>query len=125
VFGTTGDLRSKWTAAVSVLSDPEVAGASYIDLRVPSRPAVGGLPAEPGTGEIDPVTGMPAAQAETQATDPSTGETIDPATGAAVDPATGQAIDPTTGQAIDPATGAPVDPAAAGSSGPSGPYGAG
>ena len=43
VFGGAGDVRAKWVAAARVLADPEVQGASYIDVRVPGRPAVGGL----------------------------------------------------------------------------------
>jgi len=40
-FGTAGDLSAKWSAAAAVLADPASAGADYIDVSVPSRPAAG------------------------------------------------------------------------------------
>ncbi len=45
IFGPATRLRAKWAAAVRVLADLEARGASYVDLRIPSRPAVGGLAA--------------------------------------------------------------------------------
>jgi cell division protein FtsQ len=42
-FGTTADLRAKWTAAARVLADPTAEGARYVDVRVPERAAAGGL----------------------------------------------------------------------------------
>jgi cell division protein FtsQ len=44
-FGTTADLRAKWAAAARVLADPTAEGARYVDVRVPERPAAGGLTA--------------------------------------------------------------------------------
>jgi cell division protein FtsQ len=46
IFGDASRVRAKWTAAARVLADKAAAGASYIDLRLPGRPAAGGLPAE-------------------------------------------------------------------------------
>ena len=43
VFGAAGEVRAKWVAAARVLADPESQGATYVDVRVPARPAVGGL----------------------------------------------------------------------------------
>lgn len=40
-FGPAERLESKWAAASRILADPGVAGASYVDLRIPERPAVG------------------------------------------------------------------------------------
>jgi cell division protein FtsQ len=40
-FGTDRDLGAKWSAAAAVLADPGSAGADYIDVTVPSRPAAG------------------------------------------------------------------------------------
>lgn len=40
-FGTGADLGAKWTAAAAVLADAGSAGADYIDVTVPSRPAAG------------------------------------------------------------------------------------
>ena len=42
-FGTAADLQAKWKAVARVLSDPTTEGASYVDVRVPERPAAGGL----------------------------------------------------------------------------------
>jgi len=41
-FGTGDDAAAKWAAAAAVLADPEVTAVSYVDVRVPHRPAVGG-----------------------------------------------------------------------------------
>lgn len=46
IFGEATRLRAKWAAAARVLADPSSGGASYVDLRLPGRPAAGGLPAE-------------------------------------------------------------------------------
>jgi cell division protein FtsQ len=40
-FGDTTRLHAKWAAAARVLADPESRGASYLDVRVPDRPAAG------------------------------------------------------------------------------------
>jgi cell division protein FtsQ len=42
VFGGPGQLSAKWSAAVSVLANPGSAGASYVDITDPERPAAGG-----------------------------------------------------------------------------------
>lgn len=42
-FGNGERLRAKWAAAVVVLADPSSRGATSLDLRVPERPAAGGL----------------------------------------------------------------------------------
>ncbi|HEX4718814.1 MAG TPA: hypothetical protein VH300_09820 [Thermoleophilaceae bacterium] len=43
-FGDASRLPAKWMAATRVLAAPGARGASYIDLRLPDRPAAGGLP---------------------------------------------------------------------------------
>lgn len=45
VFGDDTHLRAKWAAATSVLGDSYSRGATYLDVRVPERPAAGGLEA--------------------------------------------------------------------------------
>ncbi len=40
-FGDTARPHAKWTALARVLADPSSAGASYIDVRLPERPAAG------------------------------------------------------------------------------------
>ena len=42
-FGGADRLLAKWTAAARVLADRSSAGATYLDLRLPERPAAGGL----------------------------------------------------------------------------------
>jgi cell division protein FtsQ len=51
-FGGADRLAAKWAAAAAVLADDASAGASYLDLRYPERPAAGGL--EDPTTQRDP-----------------------------------------------------------------------
>ena len=43
-FGSAKALDRKWQAAARVLADPSTEGARYVDVRVPDRAAVSGLP---------------------------------------------------------------------------------
>jgi cell division protein FtsQ len=43
-FGSAEDLGAKWASAAAVLADSGSAGADYIDVTVPSRPAAGAGP---------------------------------------------------------------------------------
>jgi cell division protein FtsQ len=67
IFGDVSRLHAKWVAAARVLADPHAAGATYIDLRLPGRPAAGGLPAEtvapvaPAGQSAAPAAGLGAA----------------------------------------------------------------
>ena len=63
-FGTGTGADAKWAAATAILADPSLSSLSYIDVRVPTRPAVG------GTSEPSP--------AATSATTPSTTTTTPP-----------------------------------------------
>lgn len=87
IFGDATRVRAKWLAATRVLADPDAQGATYIDVRLPGRPAAGGLPA---------TTLAPVAPAgEEQLAPPATA--VPPET-APVDPATEQpAPAPSTG----------------------------
>jgi cell division protein FtsQ len=58
-FGSGAGGRPKWSAATAVLADPALTTASYVDVSVPERPAVGGTD--------DPTPASPPA-----ATDPAT-----------------------------------------------------
>lgn len=55
-FGSSGEAAAKWAAAARVLADPAAAGATYIDVSVPRRPAIGGLPGgvQAGIDSADP-----------------------------------------------------------------------
>jgi cell division protein FtsQ len=47
-FGDARDAEAKWAAASRILADGDLAGLTYIDLRAPEHPAVGGAAAAPG-----------------------------------------------------------------------------
>ena len=104
ILGDASRLREKWMAATRVMASPSAAGASYVDVRLPERPAAGGLaaktvaPLAPAGAEAvappeAPVAGAPAQQ--------NGAEGVAPQAGAA----------PPTGQA--PAESAPGAPPAA------------
>jgi cell division protein FtsQ len=57
-FGSSARLRAKWAAAAVVLADPSSRGARYIDVRLPERPAAGGL--EEIAADEDPNTSTPS-----------------------------------------------------------------
>ena len=119
IFGEATRVRAKWIAATRVLADPEAEGATYIDVRLPGRPAAGGLPA---------ATLAPVAPAGDQlappatATPPSEG-TVDPATEQLApppaDPAPAEPQSaPTQAPQSAPAAPAPTDPTGAGGASP-------
>jgi len=110
-FGDGQRLPAKWIAAQRVMSDPGAAGATYIDLRVPSRPAAGGLTEVQG-GAPTPLSAVTADPAVQTATDPAT-QTAAPA-GTATTPATATTTPVTPSVTTTPGATAPVqDPAAA------------
>jgi cell division protein FtsQ len=101
-FGDGSDLDAKWVAATSVLADPTSAGASYIDVTDPSRPAAGASPqavaaaglATSGTGAAGSATDAGTAGA----TSSSTGSTAGATAGSSVaSPATSDTATPSTG----------------------------
>jgi cell division protein FtsQ len=104
IFGDATRLRAKWAAAARVLADLEASGASYVDVRIPGRPAAGGLPAETitpvapagTTSSIPP--GTPADQAAATAMDPAAAGTLPPVEAAA----------PPVGGTVPPVTTAPA-----------------
>jgi cell division protein FtsQ len=68
-FGDPSRLPAKWIAAARVLAASGARGASYIDLRLPERPAAGGLPTTgviplaPAGDSAAPTTATPATAA--------------------------------------------------------------
>jgi cell division protein FtsQ len=87
IFGDATRVRAKWAAASRVLADLEASGTSYVDVRIPGRPAAGGLPAE---------TIVPVAPAGTTSTVPPGTSTDPSAAGMTPDPAAaGMTADPT------------------------------
>jgi len=67
IFGAATAVAAKWTAVTRVLADRDAAGADYIDLRIPGRPAAGGLPVQ----TVEPVA---PADSQDQATPPAAGQ---------------------------------------------------
>src|SRR5205823_1367001 len=67
-FGAARRLRAKWIAAARVLADYSSRGASYLDVRVPERPAAGGMPADPATTPTTPVAPTAPSTATTATT---------------------------------------------------------
>jgi cell division protein FtsQ len=65
-FGGADRVRAKWTAATVVLADRSSAGATYVDLRLPERPAAGGL-----ESELPAQTDADAGAQTAQPTDPA------------------------------------------------------
>jgi cell division protein FtsQ len=62
-FGTGGNRAGKWAAAAAVLADPALNSLTYVDVRVPQRPAVGGSsdptpPTTPVTASTTPTTAV-------------------------------------------------------------------
>ncbi len=51
-FGTGAAAPAKWAAVAAVLADPKLDALSYVDVRVPERPAAGG--ADTGVAEAEP-----------------------------------------------------------------------
>jgi cell division protein FtsQ len=109
IFGDASRARAKWAAAARVLADLEARGATYIDLRIPGRPAAGGLPAETvapvapagATGALPPVAGAAAITDPATTTDPGVVSELP----AATDPsATGQTGVPEPSQPTAPAS---------------------
>jgi cell division protein FtsQ len=127
IFGDATHLRAKWIAAVRILADPESAGASYIDVSLPGRPAAGGLPAETlapvapaGSAELAAPAGSAAAA---PGVDPATAELAPaPASGDQAPPPAGTApapgATPGTAPAQPQATPAPTDSTGAGGASP-------
>jgi cell division protein FtsQ len=48
-FGARDRARQKWAAVAAILADRQLTGLSYVDVRVPNRPAVGGASTEDAT----------------------------------------------------------------------------
>jgi cell division protein FtsQ len=73
-FGDTSRLHAKWAAVDRVLADPESRGASYLDVRLPERPAAGiddpATSAVGAGGQLE-TAGAPLASSQTS-TEPST-----------------------------------------------------
>jgi cell division protein FtsQ len=117
IFGAATRLRAKWAAAARVLADLEARGATYVDLRIPSRPAVGGLAATTVTPVV-PAGAELATPPETGAVTPESAQSAVPnsvPTDTATPPTTPSAE--TTLPSVTETPAAPVDPLTAGAGG--------
>lgn len=91
IFGDATRIRDKWDAAARVLADPTAKGATYIDVRLPDRPAAGGVAAEtvtpvaPAGGIVGEVVPEPAAPTTTTPDPTTSAPTAEQATPAAPD----------------------------------------
>lgn len=89
-FGNSVRLEAKWMSAARVLADPTSTGARYVDVRVPERPAAGGVsPGDPNAASTSSTTlqaqaaAVPSAPATPVAPTPS----VTPSATAPVTPA--------------------------------------
>jgi hypothetical protein len=107
-FGDAGELSAKWTSAVAVLADPGSAGAAYIDVTDPHRPAAGvGSDSASGAGSA---TTAPSSSSSTGAagsaqTGAATSGAPSPTTGVAATQTTAPAAPGTTAQTGATSTG--------------------
>ncbi len=84
-FGDASRPHAKWIALARVLADASSAGASYIDVRSPERPAAGfpaGMTPPLATGEAEASSGTPSASESTE----SLAEGLTTATGGKTEP---------------------------------------
>lgn len=128
IFGTAEHAADKWAAAAAVIADGSAQGATYIDLRVPARPAVGGLGGSKSATASEPpqltatqtATGTgtaatPAPTAQTTGGTPTTGATTQ-STGPATN-ATGAAQGQTPSTASGTAPSTTTAPSGSGTTG--------
>jgi cell division protein FtsQ len=120
IFGDAQRLAVKWMAATRVLASPAARGATYIDVRLPDRPAAGGLPTTSllPLAPAGPDSATPAAPAVTPTTTTAPTTTTTTTTTAAPTQATSTTpssaptagSQPPTQQTSAPATGAQQAP---------------
>jgi len=93
-FGNAVRPHAKWLSLARVLADSSSAGASYVDVRLPGRPAAG----FPG--------GVPPASATGEAGEPSS----EPASGSTESTVASLAAELTSGTAVEPSSAASASP---------------
>jgi hypothetical protein len=122
-FGDASRPRAKWDSLVTVLTDPTSAGASYVDVRMPERPAAGVASGGVGSGEAagvsasDPTAAAlaeslaKAVNGEPAAASTSTQATASPPSGSGVEPAAGSS-EPSEAEATQSTSTSPSSSAA-------------
>jgi cell division protein FtsQ len=105
IFGDASRLPAKWMAAARVLSAAGARGATYIDLRLPERPAAGGL----ATTTVIPLApaGAPAAAPAPTTTGTTTSATTTTAPSTTTTAPSTTLTQTTTAPATQPQTSAP------------------
>jgi cell division protein FtsQ len=110
-FGNATRPHAKWLSAARVLSDPTAAGASYVDVRLPERPAAGmgaggaSAAASPATGQVsasDPTAAALAATLQSAVSGSNTPATGATSTPTETTPGTTTENSPTTSVSAEP-----------------------
>jgi cell division protein FtsQ len=65
-FGLGDHAAEKWTAAAAILADPEIETLTYVDVRVPDRPSLGGAAPAVSASTTEPI--VPETDATTVVT---------------------------------------------------------
>jgi cell division septal protein FtsQ len=109
-FGDASRPRAKWDSLVTVLTDPSSARASYVDVRMPERPAAGVASGGVGSGEASGVSASDptsaalaeslakAVNGEPSSTSASTQATASAPSGSGLEPAAGSSSEPSEGE---------------------------
>jgi cell division protein FtsQ len=108
-FGDATRPHAKWLSLARVLADPSSAGASYVDVRLPERPAAGFAP-----GTTRPDASSTELESSGASSDPSTAAELASGLDAAVGGGTG------TGTSTSAGSGAGTEPSAGGETAQSG-----
>ncbi len=109
-FGNATRAHAKWLAAARVLADPSSAGASYLDVRLPERPAAGTTAAGGLRGSSSTPTQVSASDPTAAALAATLDEAVAGSSGASTAaPAPSEPVAATQSEA---ATGAQSEPAA-------------
>jgi cell division protein FtsQ len=120
-FGDATRAHAKWIALVRVLADPSSAGAAYIDVRLPERPAAGFAPgstrpdassaeSEPSSAS-DPTTAAELAAGLNAAVAGGSGTSASAGAGASASSGSGTGTGTGTGSSSAAATAAAGEPA--------------
>jgi cell division protein FtsQ len=116
-FGDATRPHAKWSSLARVLADPSSAGASYIDVRLPERPAAGFAP-----GTTRPDASSTELEASGASSDPSTAAELASGLDAAVGGGSGTGTSAGSGAGTEPSagSGAGTEPSAGGETAQSG-----
>lgn len=117
IFGSADHAADKWAAATAVIADGAATRATYIDVRVPGRPAVGGIGGSKTAGAAGATDAPPTLTAPTGSTadsvTPQASNEAASQTGTTATPGSGTSSTTSTPGAQTPSTAAATPPAAA------------